>query len=175
MSIYVEENQVYQIDCSAAVWSTDLWHSLKNNVCGTLRDVDWIIEDKDVLYLVEYKNANVAGAANPGAYNPHSDKAIKKLVEKYLDTLHYLNVKPVAKPRHYVCILEYPKGDSVSRRLIRNELKKRLFFLQEQQGSTHKIIHKIDVVDIQGWNANMHYRKFPITRVVSQQNSGSSQ
>lgn len=174
MSIYIEENQLYQIDCRAAVWSSNEWYNLKNNVCNTLRDVDWIVEDEDALYLIEYKNANIPGATHPDAYNPNDTKAIRKLVEKYLDSQHFLNVLSIDKPKHYVCILEYPKGDSVSRRFVRNELKKKLFFLQEQRSATRKLIHAIDVVDIQGWNAHKQYGKFPITLIATNPEAGSS-
>ena len=35
-----------------------------------LKDTDFVIESNTTIYLVEYKNANIPGAANPEAFRP---------------------------------------------------------------------------------------------------------
>lgn len=64
-------------------------------------------------------------------------------------------------------ILEYPNGDSVSRKMIRNRLKTKLpFALQENVGEERKLIHKVEVLSIEKWNASEEYGKFPILEVL---------
>lgn len=64
--IYIEENQAFQFDFSAAMWASDKLHELysKNGV-GILSDVDFVAETKDTILLVEYKNANISRAVHP--------------------------------------------------------------------------------------------------------------
>lgn len=67
------------------------------------------------------------------------------------------------KPKEFVYVLEYPNGDSVSRRMIRNRLKKKLpFHLQDLVSDKVKLIEKVDVVSINEWNQNEEYGMFPI-------------
>ena len=54
--VFVEENKVYQLDCSKALWATDAVHEVyRANKLG-LKDVDFIIEQDEDIILVEYKN-----------------------------------------------------------------------------------------------------------------------
>ena len=77
--IYIEENGYYSIDCTAAVWSTNCIHDYyqdaghKYGEIGFLKDTDFVIESDKAIYLVEYKNANVPGAAKPDAFQPEKD------------------------------------------------------------------------------------------------------
>ena len=67
------------------------------------------------------------------------------------------------KPKEFVYVLEYPNGDSVSRRMIRNRLKKKLAVSLAGFGSDKvKLIEKVDVVSINEWNQNEEYGMFPI-------------
>lgn len=73
--IFVEENKHYQIDCSNAIWGTDRMHEDYKEIREIpLCDVDWIIENEKYMILVEYKNANVPGAAKPEAFEPETGK-----------------------------------------------------------------------------------------------------
>lgn len=164
--IFIEENKVYQIDCSAALEATDQWHSIKDNISTLLSDVDWIMEAEQAVYLVEYKNANFPGATNPGAFKPLSPGLLDKLAKKYLDTLHYLNALGITKRRKYVCILEYPKADSVSQNMVRNAIKGRLSYLQNRMGAPHALVQDVDVVNIDAWNNHAEYGRFPLSRCI---------
>ena len=164
--IYIEENNYYKIDCNDAVWSTDRilddFHAAGTNLC----DVDWIIENEDYLILVEYKNANIPTANHSSEFLPNSDKKINNVVKKYYDSLHYLSLKNKVKSKRYVYILEYPNGDSTSRRMIRNKLKQLLpFKLQENLSESNTLISSVEVLSIDEWNNNITYRKYPITIV----------
>lgn len=92
--IFTEENGLYQIDCSKAVWATDELNS-----------------------------------------------------------------------KEYVYILEYPHGDSVSRKMIRNRLKAKLPFALQENIGKQKLIEKVEVLSIAEWNADPQYGEFPIQPV----------
>lgn len=77
--IFTEENGLYQIDCSKAAWATDELNYQYHAANCMLSDVDWVVETNKRLYLVEYKNANIPGAVNPGAFSLQSDKLIEKV------------------------------------------------------------------------------------------------
>ncbi len=161
--IFTEENGNFMIDCSNALWATDKLYELYHAAKCSLSDVDWILETDGKIVLVEYKNASVAGAHNPEAFKPKEEKVIDKVVKKFYDSLHYLALQGKTKPKEYVYILEYPNGDSVSRKMIRNRMKLKLpFLLQENVGEGRKLIEKLDVLSIDEWNANELYGEFPI-------------
>lgn len=160
--IYIEENGYYSIDCTAAVWSTNCIHDYyqdaghKYGEIGFLKDTDFVIESDKAIYLVEYKNANVPGAAKPDAFRPEKDIILNKVAEKYFDTLHCLYLLGKNKPKKYIYVLEYPNGNSTSRLMIRNLLQKKLPFRLQAQLSAGKVrlIDEVKVVNIEEWNAD---------------------
>lgn len=161
--IYTEENGRYRIDCTKAVSSTDSIHALYQNAGIHIKDVDFVIEGEDYLLLVEYKNANISGASNPNGFRPEDDKKIEDITRKYYDSLHYLTLMGKGKPKYYIYILEYPTGDCVTRRRIRNRLKTELpFSLQDQFEPGIRLIEKIDVLSIEEWNMDSVYGNYPI-------------
>ena len=171
--VLIEENRNYGIDCRKAVWATGEIHEAYH-ACGLpdiLCDADFVLETEDSILLVEYKNSNIpearAHAAENTEYDPFQQKKFNKVVRKYYDSLHYLRLLGKEKPIHYVFILEYPKGDSSSRKLLRNRMKDHLpFGLQERVGKGIKLIEAVDVVNIDEWNANAFYGQFPIKPVA---------
>lgn len=170
--VLIEENRNYGIDCRSAVWASDEIHEAYH-ACGLpeiLCDADFVLETTDSILLVEYKNSNVpearAHATEATEYDPFQPKKFNKIVSKYYDSLHYLRLLGKEKPIHYVFVLEYPKGDSVSRRLLRNRLKDHLpFRLQDRVGTGIKLIESVNVVNISEWNENETYGQFPIKPV----------
>lgn len=74
--VFIEENGLYCIDCSQAKWATDQVHHEYHSAGVHLSDVDFLIEDLDSLLMVEYKNANIKGAAKPDAYDPNQEKKL---------------------------------------------------------------------------------------------------
>ena len=170
---YAEENGIYSINCTEAVWSTDQIHAYyqdaehKYGEIGFLKDTDFVIESNTTIYLVEYKNANIPGAANPEAFRPESVNILNKVAEKYYDTLHCLYLMGKNKPKKYIYVLEYPAGNSTSRLFIRNKLKEKLPFRLQAQltDGTLKLIDEVKVVDIAEWNADPELRQFPIEMI----------
>lgn len=162
-NVFTEENGNYKIDCSKALWATDEVYDQYHTAKCFLKDVDWILETSEKIVLVEYKNANVAEARKPELFKPGEDTMIDKVVRKFYDSLHYLTLLGKIKPKEYIYILEYPNGDSVSRKMIRNRMKSKLpFLLQENVGEDRKLIEKLDVLSIDEWNMNEKYGEFPI-------------
>ena len=165
---FVEENGIYQIDCSEALWATDQIYEAYHNAGVQRKDSDFLVEDKKTLYLIEYKNANINNAEKPEAFKPEADKMINKVVQKFYDSLHYLYLTDKNKTVQYIYILEYPKGDIVTRKRLRNKMKQRLpFELQNNIGAGKKLIEKFEVLSIEEWNAHEEYGRYPITKIIN--------
>ena len=153
----------YYFDCTKSLWATDQLHQAYCLTGGSLNDVDLIIETEEKIIMMEYKNASISGAANPEAFQPGADKKINNVVKKFYDSLHYMYLLKKKKPKEFVYVLEYPNGDSVSRKMIRNRLKQKLpFKLQDLVEGNVKLIDKEEVVSINEWNQNGEYGMFPI-------------
>lgn len=161
--IFTEENHVYCFDCTKAMWATDEIHDMYSATGGSLNDVDLIFETSEKIIMIEYKNASISNALNPDSFKPAEDKKINNVVKKFYDSLHYLTLLKKEKAKEFVYILEYPLGDSVSRRMIRNRLKDKLpFRLQEKFSHDVKLIHKVEVLSIDEWNKHEEYGLYPI-------------
>ena len=170
--ILIEEKEKYGIDCRNAIWASDEIHKIYHS-CGLpeiLSDADFVVETEDAILLIEYKNANIPEARTHAAaekeYNPFQTDKFNKIVSKFYDSLHYLRLAGKEKPVHYIFVLEYPKGDSASRKLLRNRLKKRLpFQLQEKFDTGIRLIDSVSVMNISEWNLDINYGRYPILPV----------
>ena len=112
--IFTEENGYYSIDWSNAVWATDEINAKYHTAKCSLSDVDWIMETKDKLFLVEYKNAKVQGAKKPGAFKPKDEKVLNKVAKKFYDSLHYLYLTEKKKTPHSILGYEIQMKDSTN-------------------------------------------------------------
>ncbi|MCI8991704.1 MAG: hypothetical protein HFG80_03095 [Eubacterium sp.] len=79
-NVFIEENGAYSINCTYAVWATDRIHEDYHNAGIHINDVDFLIEDAAHIFMVEYKNASLADADNPGRF---SQCRIKKYQLRY--------------------------------------------------------------------------------------------
>lgn len=166
-NIFIEENGVYSIDCTKAVWATDKMHKDYHEAGLHINDVDYVIEGRKYLFMVEYKNACISNAASPEQFRPMDDKKVSVIIRKFYDSLHYLRLLDKTKPVWYIYILEYPDGDETTRKRLRNRLKSDLpFALQESIGNGIKLIDKVDVVSIREWNKDENYGEYPIVPVT---------
>lgn len=163
--VYIEENGIYKIDFSSAIWSTDKLNKIFDDAKLELCDVDFIAETKNEILLVEYKNSDIQSAFNPLAFNPLDSKKISNVVKKYYDSLTYINaIGKYNKSKKYIYIVENPNGDSVLRNRIKIRLKKLLpFLLQEQNNFIYNLIDDVEVLSISEWNEK--YKFFPLTKV----------
>lgn len=64
-NIFVEENGVYSIDCTEAVWASDKMHRDYSEAGLHINDVDFVIESNTEIFLAEYKNANIQMGIKP--------------------------------------------------------------------------------------------------------------
>lgn len=166
--LFQEENHVYQFDFNSALWATDQLHNeFQNNNASILSDVDFIAETDKEIVLLEYKNANIPGAAHPEAFQPSNQKTLQKIAYKYYDAWIFLKAIKKKKPIIYVYVLEYPDGDIVTRKLIRNKIINILpFKLQQLPEISEKLILHFDVLSIAEWNAHNKYKAFPISLIT---------
>lgn len=168
--IFIEENSIYQLDCTAAVWASDQIHAEFHAAGTLLSDADFAVETKEFLYLIEYKNANIPNAVNPNAFKPGESKSVDKVARKFYDSLHYLKIIGKEKPVKYVYIVEYPHAGSTERRMLRNKITERLPF-HLQRGKSKKIIEDFDVVSIDEWNQHHEYSLFPLLQISMEANT----
>jgi hypothetical protein len=163
---FIEENGAYAFDCSTAVWATDQMHHDYQTAKIHIKDTDLLIENDTNILMVEYKNANLAGVAKPDTFEPESDKKVSDVFHKFYDSLPYLYLLDKDKPVQFIYVLEYPNGDIVTRKRLRNRLMNELpFELQKKIGHGKKLIDKVDVVSIQEWNDHEIYGKYPVKPV----------
>lgn len=168
--IFIEENNIYQLDCTAAVWASDQIHAEFHAACTILSDAEFAVETNEFIYLIEYKNANIPNAVKPNAFNPSESKSVDKLARKFYDSLHYLKIIDKEKPVKYVYIVEYPKAGETKRKMLRNKIKERLPF-NLQKGKSKKNIEDFDVVSIDEWNQHLEYSLFPMTKIPMEANT----
>lgn len=169
--IFTDEKNFCRIDFSSALWMTghltEIYGDAKLN--SLLSSVDAVAETNDftaaetddLLLLVEYKNATIAGAR--GVFDPESEETLKRLAKKYFDSLHYARARQQGKTKRkvYVWIVETPGGDSALRNRIHEKLRAKLpFKLQEQNPFAEKLIDALYIVDIKEWNR--FFKQFPI-------------
>lgn len=166
----IEENREYGLDCTKAVWATDEVHTRFHNAgLHVLSDADFIIETGQGLVIIEYKNANISGAAMPNSFNPLDDKKVNSVIHKFYDTLHYLTLIQKNGPKRYVYIVEAPNGDAVMRKRLRELLTKELpFQLQNDLNTGVKLIDGVDVLSISEWNDHPQYSEYPLVKLPQQ-------
>lgn len=165
--ILYEENLKYGIDCGKAQWATNGIHNAYQNAHLQLKDVDFAIENAECILLVEYKNAKLKGARKKGEFDPESGEVMSSVVQKYFDSLHYLQLLGKQKPVRFIYILECPYGDSRMRKQLRNRMKAMLpFELQKQMNTGKMLIDTFDIVSIDEWNQHHVYGQYPCRPMV---------
>ncbi len=164
--VFVEENKVYSIDLTNAIWATNKLKTTIDNAKIELSDVVFIAETDEGILFIEYKNANIENAAKPEVFNPKDDKTIGRVVRKYYDSLLYINAlgKEMSKRKEYIYIVETKNSDSSMRKYLQGRLKAKLPFLfQEQNTFTYKLIDDVQVLSIAEWNEK--YPQFSLTKI----------
>lgn len=147
------------------MWAINSLNSIYHGAKIELSDVDFIIETVSDIYFIEYKNANISGAANPSAFHPESDKSISKIARKYYDSYLYVTAIGKVKPCSYIYILEYPLGDTTTRKMLRNKISTKLPFLLQKNEMMSPIITEFEVLSIFEWNAHQKYSQFPLSKI----------
>ncbi|WP_159881806.1 hypothetical protein [Paenibacillus puerhi] len=168
--IFKEENNLYQFDFSNAVWATDELNQMYRKISSILSDVDFIAETDQEIIFMEYKNADVENAANPGAFvqKLKSDEHYRSIALKYYGSILYALVSGRNKPYRYVYVLECAAAGSTERLRIRTKIRSKLpFDLQNGQEFSRRLIEDFEILSIEEWNNNPIYGRFPITAIAS--------
>lgn len=165
--VFVDENKTYEFNFQKASFATNRLNEIYHNNKVSLADVDFIFKFEDQVYFVEYKNANLKNAAKPEAFVPSSQNKIDSIVRKFYGSLIYLWACGEIAPAHYVYILEYPLGDVVTRKMLRNKIISLLpIEFQQQPFIKNKLIQDFEVLSIDEWNSHAVYSVFPINEVT---------
>ena len=152
--IYMDENKKYQIDLTAASWSTGRLHDLYKTIGNELSDVDWIAETDSEVFLIEYKNTSFAGKND-------KNKFYTKMWKKYYGSTFFMLSRKNKKPINFVCIVEPAIMDSVQRKRATASIKKRLpYVLQNDSDIFVPLINDCYILSIKEWNSK--YPNFPL-------------
>lgn len=167
--IFVEENNFFQFDFSGAVWATDQLNSKYRKISSLLSDVDFIVETENEILFVEYKNADVENAVNPGAFveKLRTDKHYISIAMKYYGGLLYALACEKIKPYRYVYVLECAAAGRTERLWIRTKIRAKLpFELQNEPEFKRKTIDEFEILSIEEWNNDPIYGQFPISAII---------
>jgi len=152
--VYVDENRKYQIDLTAANWSTSRLHDLYKSIGNELSDVDFIAETDDEVFLIEYKNTSFAGKNGKNEF-------YSKMWKKYYGSTFFMLSRKNEKPINFICVVEPAIMDSVQRRRATASIKKRLpYVLQDDSEIFVPLINDCYVLSIDEWNNE--YPGFPL-------------
>ncbi len=161
--VFIEENGVYCIDCTKAVWATNEIHNVYQKSGTILKDVDFVIETNEYMLLVEYKNALIPGAIKPDAFDLSDKRIANTVIRKYYDSLHYLRLLQKEKPVKYIYVVECEHGTPHTRKLLRRYLQRILpFKLQDSLDQKNVLIANVQVMSIDEWNQDSTYQNYPI-------------
>lgn len=158
--IFTEENGVYQVDFSEALWASDKAHLFLSGL--PLSDVDWVAETISGFLFVEYKNSNIKNASNPEAFlvKLEEEKHYTNISKKFYDSLVFLIMSnKMPKDITYIYIFETPTMDSTMRKMLRNKILKYLP-LKQHPDSENSLMSHFDILSIREWNE--HYPNFPL-------------
>lgn len=152
-NILVEENGVYQFDFSAAGYVIELHETIKQL---PLSDVDFIAKLGQEILFIEYKNANVVGAAKPDAMltKIKSGDFYQKIARKFYDSLLLFWAERGQEPDlaiRYILLIEAPLIDKRLRRQLKLKIGKQLPFQLKSNNHSVDLITSFEVVDLNEW------------------------
>lgn len=170
LKVLLDENKKMQFDFSEAI---DVFepHELANMYSEYLSDVDFVVEDKEKLLCVEYKNANVEGTVNPQAFIEKINKDMfwNKVAKKFYGTMFLVwacEQNSKNKPVQYILLIETnPSIDSAIKKRFILKMKSRLPFkyMDKKEIKRHVIDDDFLILDINEWNRM--FTNYPIKPV----------
>jgi len=161
---YIEENKKYKF--KFANFSVYEYHKLAQETT-ILSDVDFVIDMKDKLLLVEYKNASVKGVINPNSFfeKIKTQEFYAIIAKKYYNTLflHWAcerNKNEV--PIEYVLLIEHPAIDGKFRKQLRDKIYNQLpFKLKTNPEIKREVFTKFEVLNLDEWQ-----HSYPIFKTI---------
>ncbi len=161
-----DENRQMKFDFSSAL---DVFepHELANLYSEYLSDVDFVVEEKEKLICLEYKNGNVKNADNPEAFNQKliREEFWKKIARKFYGTLFLIwacNKNQSDKLVQYVLLMESNPGmDAALKKRFTMKLMRQLPFKYNTRSEIQrKIINEFCLLDLKEWKEK--YPQYPI-------------
>ena len=155
--IFKDENEQVQFDFSNAI---DVFepHELANMYSEYLSDVDFVVEDKEKLICLEYKNSNVKNASNPQAFQNKitQETFCNKMAKKFYGTMFLVwacNKNQANKPVQYVFLMETnPEIDNALKKRLISKLTSRLPFKYKNENEVHRhVIDEFHLVNLDEW------------------------
>lgn len=151
--VLVDENNKFQFDFSELAYVWEMHDVVRRTM---LSDVDFITETENEVLFIEYKNANVEGAANPDGMLKkmgHRD-FYTKIARKFYDSLLLFwasdgNEKEL--PIVYVLIVEHPILDKKLRRQLKLKIMNQLPFKLASEKIKREIISTFEVYNLEEW------------------------
>ena len=166
--VLYDENRKIQFDFSKVINVFEP-HELASMYSEYLSDVDFVVEDCEKLYCVEYKNANIEGAVNPQALTDklNTDTFWCKIAKKFYGTMFLVwacDKNTEDKPVQYVLIMETnPNMDLALKKRFMLKMQSRLpyKFIGKEDIRRHVIDDEFLILDIKEWNEK--FEKYPIS------------
>ncbi|MBQ6887640.1 MAG: hypothetical protein IJN54_09030 [Lachnospiraceae bacterium] len=164
--ILQDENGKMKFDFSNAL---DVFepHVLASMYSEYLSDVDFVVEDKEKLICLEYKNANVRNASNPEAFQKKlaEEPFWKRLARKFYGTMFLVwasEKNPSDKPVQYVFLMETNPGmDDALKKKIVAKMPSHLPFAYQKEGEIkRRVIDEFLLVNLDEWKEI--YPQYPI-------------
>lgn len=168
---WTDENHQYTIDFSSAENVYEV-HDLTLMYGEYLSDADIVVEEKDKLLFIEYKNSNVGNVSNPEAFHKKLEEASKKdgvqksdfrqkLAKKFYGTLFVVwacNYNENNKPIEYIFLCETnPLMDARMKLSLREKMIKQLpFKLKDNPKIKRTIIDGFEILNFAEWK-----KKYP--------------
>lgn len=169
IKVLYDENKKMQFDFSDALAVFEP-HALASMHSDYISDVDFVIEEEQRIICLEYKNANIQNAANPGALQKKlsGEEFWKKMAKKFYGTLFLIwacNRNPAEKCIQYVLLIEVnPSMDNaLKKRFTAKMLKQLPFDYNGRIEIKRKIIDKFMIMDLQEWRAA--YPRYQVNNV----------
>lgn len=164
--ILQDENGKMQFDFSNAI---DVFepHGLANMYSDYLSDVDFVIEEKEKLICLEYKNANIKNAENPEAFQRKviGEDFWKKMAKKFYGTMFLIwacNKNQKEKPVQYILLMETnPTMDAALKKRFTAKMMRQLPFAYKDICEVRRrVIDDFVLADLKEWNEK--YPQYPI-------------
>jgi len=161
---YRDENGKYEFDfAQCEVWE---YHSLAQKT--SLSDVDFVIDSKDEVIFLEYKNASINGVANPSAFlcKLKTEKFYHRIAKKFYGSLflHWACRENESDlPIVYILLIEHPEIDGKIRKKLREKICKQLpFSLKDEQSIKRSVLNKFEVLNLDEW-----HQSFPMFKAIA--------
>lgn len=161
-----DENRKMKFDFSNAL---DVFepHELANLYSEFLSDVDFVVEEKEKLICLEYKNGNIKNADNPEAFKQKivGEEFWKKIAKKFYGTMFLVwacNRNQLDKPVQYVLLMEAnPSMDTALKKRFTMKMMRQLPFKYSTRNEIQrKVIDEFCLIDLKEWQEK--YPQYPI-------------